>query len=60
MGPCCRRKGNNSVDNDEIWKVLEQEYDSIFPLRGLIWEYSAGWIGGRVRLGINKPAKRLV
>lgn len=41
-GLCCRRKGNNSVDNGEILKVLEQEYDSICSLRRLIWEYFAG------------------
>ena len=26
MGLCCRRKGNNSVDNGEVLKILEQEY----------------------------------
>lgn len=54
MGCCCRRKGNNPVDNGEIWKVLERNRI------GLIWEYFAGWIGGRAKLELNKPAKRLV
>lgn len=53
-GRCCRRKGNNPVDNGEIWKVLERNRI------GLIWEYFAGWIGGRAKLELNKPAKRLV
>ena len=26
LGLCCRRKGNNSVDNGEVLKILEQEY----------------------------------
>ena len=26
LGLCCRRKGNNSVDNGEILKILQQDY----------------------------------